>query len=676
LAVPAGVGSASGALASGGAVISAQLARRLFESTPQLGRLITIDGRAYPVSAVMPATFRSVPDADVWLPLVIDPRSHARNHRVVGRLAEGASLAQAEAEVARATTLLKRESPDSLRASERLTLTTLQQSTGSDVVPLVIPLVAVAVFLFVIACASVGGLMFARGYARQRLAVVRAALGATRWRLAREVLTESALVAVAGGALGILLAYGGLRLLVPAIPTLWQWSIGIDGRVLLGALGMTVLATLLGGAMPALLASRADVASSLKEDVRGSSSAGFRHRRALMATQIALTTALLIIAGVFVRSFISRTDGGLGFEPDGVTTALISVPPDFGKEGDARRLFRELLEGVRGVRGSEQVALVNNIPAEIGLNVPMALRASGALLRVRAVDWRYVSSNYFDVMGIDVLAGRGPLPSDDRTAAPVAFVNQRFVESLPPGVGVFDVSLELAFDPQGSRGAELSIAGVVADVAGNHLARAPVTVFVPLDQVPESILQMANTAYAPSLVMRRVGDPSVRIPDIEAALHRVDARLSLGSIRAMSDVVAGSLGELRVMALVTLCVALFALIVSVASIYALVSFSVLRSEQAIGIRMMLGESSVRAFTALVARELLMTGVGIVAGVTVSFALMIVLGSLLLGAFGIENAQASEFVFAAALVSAAALAASVPPALRVARSNPIRALRRA
>ena len=372
-----------------------------------IGQAVRLGGRPHTVIGVMPSGFWSFEQADAWTPFRPDPGRGDQNYRLIGRLGAGWTPAQAQAELRAASTDLHAD-PRDPRDEARLDVQSYRDSVAAGTGGLVWPLTAAVGAILLLVCANAAGLQVARTVGRRRELALRAALGGRRGRLLRQLLTESVLLATAGGAVGALAATAGVSGLVALRPRLAIWDITVDAPVLFGAVAIAVVTGVLFGLLPGALAVRSEPADTLRGDQSRSVTTAHASwmRRSLVVAQVALCTMLLVTAGLFLRTFAGLSTSDLGFDPANVLTARASLEgPAYGSRDAVAALYRRTLTELAQVPGVEAAAVANNLPVERGLQL-LLLRRPDNLTEPAGADWRYVAGDYLDVLRIPLVAGR------------------------------------------------------------------------------------------------------------------------------------------------------------------------------------------------------------------------------------------------------------------------------
>jgi putative ABC transport system permease protein len=503
------------------------------------GQTITIDGQGYGVVGVMPKGF-NFPDSsphDLWVPATLDPSARedfaAGYLTLVGRLNPGASTAQARSEIVALARTIREKLPNiPADYGARAQVNLLQAESVAEIRPTLLILLGTVGLVLLIACANVANLQLARTSNRQRELAVRAALGASRARLVRQLLTESMLLSAVGGAAGVALAYAGLDFLVTLIPaeTPRTGDIAISGSVLLFSLGLTVLAGLLFGLAPALQTSKPDLQSPLKEGGRTASGAGGRLRSLLVISEIALALTLVIGAGLLIKSFWRLYHVHPGFEADHVISFQLS-PPDFAANGSkdegpvrARVYYREVLERLAHLAGVQSVGGIHVLPMsdsnwDSGLRIEDRPLPPGA--SAEGVNWRLVTADYFRSMNIPLLKGRALTEADNETGEKVALINETLARKYWPGQNPIGKRIHTGFD---GKDVFVTIVGVAGDIRQESL-RVPT--------VPEMYRPFFQHNSLPplTLMVRTATAVSALAPSIRAAVWSIDRNVPVTDLQ-------------------------------------------------------------------------------------------------------------------------------------------------
>ena len=656
-------------------VISHGLWQRRFGADPgAVGRIVLVDGTPMTLAGVMPPEFRYPSGADVWTPLVPIVPQLVDNPAVgwaviVARRAEGASLAQARAELdtitARFAATQKQPGP-----VPRVVLTPLADDLFGPARPALLVLLLAVLLVLLVACANVAALLLARAGAREREIAVRLALGASRARLARQLLAESALIAVAGGLAGVALtiwALDALIALAPAhVPRLADAT--VDGRVLAFALVLTLASTLLAGLVPGLLASRPELSKALGEGAR--TAGGGRHRRLrglLVATEAAVAVVLLSGAGLLAQTFQNLRRLDLGFDPHGVLAFELSGPRNDGMTpAEARALRRELLERIEGLPGVESSAAVMIRPlwGHVGLDWPFQAegQSEADAHRNPPLNLQVVTPGFFHTMRLPVVAGRTFTDRDTERAPPVVVVSKALANRYWHGQHPLGKRLRMPLPTPPYAQTWVTIVGVAGDTRYRELQASRLDLYMSHLQSAEGLKHV---------VVRTQGDPLALVGTIRESVRALDRNLILNDVTTMEALVDTALGGTRFGMQLLSGFALTALALAALGTYGVVAFMVGRRTREIGVRMALGARA-RSVMGLVLREGMgPVFVGLVVGVAGSFALGRAVAGLL---FGVPPHDVAAPATAATLLSLAALLACLVPARRAATVDPAAALR--
>jgi putative ABC transport system permease protein len=642
-----------------------------------VGRPLTLDGRRYEVIGVLPRDFHFAPlqDAELWLPNdpAVQRASERFNHwlNVVARLAPGATLETGRSDLARVMRQLAGQYPET-NAGRGIAVVPLREEIVGAVRPTLLVLFGAVGCVLLVACVNVAGLMLARSAARGREIAVRAALGAERGRIVRQLLAESALLALVGGVLGAVTAQLGVQLIVAALPV--EISSGmpylqylrVDAAVLAYAAGLAVVAALGSGLAPALYVSRPSAAELLRRGGRGGSGGTRpRLRSALVAAQVALTVVLLVGAGLMTRSLDRLLRVDPGFDAEHVLTARVALSGSAYQASERQQqFFEQLVDRVRTLTGVRAAGAVRNLPlAGGGTNT---FRAEGQpepdpANRPEAT-MRGVAGDYFGAMAIRVVAGRVFTNRDAANTQPVLVVSAGLARllfgSAPSAVGQ---RLRFYAFPESA----WTVVGVVGDVKTARLdADAPPTIYYTHLQGAENRM---------SLVARTAGDPATLAGSVRRAVRAIDPTVPVYDVHTMEQQVARSPAVFarRLPLRLVSAFAVAALALAVVGIYGLIAYTVAQRTQELGIRIALGAQR-RNILALVVREgALLAAAGVMLGTGIALWATRLLGSLL---YGVGTTDLPTYAAVAAILGGIALAASYLPARRAASVDPMVALR--
>jgi predicted permease len=663
-------------------VLSYDLWRSRFGADPSLvGTNIDLDKRSFTVIGVMPARFRfsffdEGPSRQLWIPTVQDPlfgppTTQPGQHlfTALARLKAGISEAQAEAEMQTVGNRLWPEFRPGDKGWAIRTASVREAVTGDEAsTPLLVLLAAVGLVL-VIACANVANLLLARATSRAREFAVKAALGASRGRILRQLLTESAVLGLLGAALGIALAYWGVRglsgLLPPSFPR--ADSIGVDGWVLAFALVLSLGASLLFGAAPALFAADPRLHTTLQESA-GRPGEGQQRRRArnvLVTAEVALAMVLLIGAGLLIRSFAALMSVDPGFETHQILRAEVQLPRfQYSTPQQWVAFSNEALARIQSDPDLKDTAEILPMPiADQQVNLPFSIVNGPPLPPGRNItaDYATISPNYFQVMGVPLLRGRYFSARDVMSSPRVVIISKEFARRYFPHRDPVGQQLVFGFlsDPSMKR----EIVGVVGDTRDVALSQPPgPALYVPFAQAP---------LWGVGLVTKTTASASSATQAIEAKVHEVDRDLPVTDVEWMTQVVDASLGQVRLRTWLLGLFGAMALILAAAGIFGVISYSVSRRTHEFGIRMALGASA-GDITRIVLREAwYLTIVGVAVGTAVALALARLISSLL---FGVGPSDPVTLVALPVLLAGTALVAAYLPARRATMADPVAALR--
>ena len=679
------------------ALLSHDLWHRRFGADPAiLGREIELDGEATAVVGVMPPELRYPPGAELWRPLALDPADESLVSflSTVGRMKEGIGLADVRTDLLR----VDRETITGvyLRGAGPLPRLLEEQLYGEQK-PLLAALAGAVAAVLAIACVNLANLQLARAAGRQRELAIRAALGAGPARVARLALVESVLLAVAGGAAGIAVAYGGLPALAALLPeevVALAAPLRIDGTVLAFTLALSVATGLAFGLAPAALAWRPRLLAPLSGGaaLATARAGGFRLRWLLIVSEVALAQVVLAAALLLARSFVGLLGAGLGFDPAPLLTLRLSPSPaDLGEVAALDRLAREVVARVERVSGVAAAGIVAPMPLGMGSDVEVAaelpfvvdgIYRDGAVPGdpgVGRVEHRAVTPGLLEALGVRLVAGRSLTAADARPGAPlVAVVNRRVAAAgwwpggTPLGQGLL-IGLPLA--PELADPVPREVVGVVEDVREFGLERrTPEIAYVPLAQVPQSLAALILELLPVHLVVRvEEGVAPGEVADaVREAVWSVDPRQPITEVRPMREVVGAALAGRRAQALLMGLLALVALILATVGIYGVVSHLVGQRTREIGIRMAFGATSRRVLWALVQQGAPAILAGLMLGSAGSFAAARALAASGM-LHGVRAGDPTGLALAPALLAAVALAALTLPVRRASRLPPMVAL---
>jgi putative ABC transport system permease protein len=655
--------------------------RRYAGKVDALGQRLTINGRSHTIIGVMPPGFAFPPKAEIWQPLWFPKEMYGQQRRgarfgaVLARLKPGVRVVEAQAELGQLGAQLTAQYPqnysDKDKRRYRMIVAPLLGDYVGELKPALMLLAGAVGFVLLIACANVANLLLARAATRRQEMAVRLALGAGRGRLARQLLTESVLLALAGGAAGLLLAAWGARLLLrfapENLPRLGE--VGLDGR----ALAFTALASLLTGVIfglaPALQASRPGLNDALRESGRtGAGASGRRLRNAFVVAEIALALALLAGAGLTLKSFWRLQAVDPGFNPDGVLTLRMLLPfTTHPQIGERAAFFRQVLERLRALPGVEAAGAVSRIPMAPGNN-------SGAMTGENSavgpddpqveVEMRWASPEYFQTMGIALLNGRDFNDADAEGAPAVAVVDESFARRFYPNEDPVGKRIKRG----GPRSANpwKTIVGVVRSVRNQRLDATS------LPQAYFPVFQEADAMFNLSFAVRASGgEPTALAQSVRSAVLAVDRNQPIFDVKPLRRIVADSIALRRLALLLLSVFATVALALAAAGIYGVMAYAVEQRTHEIGVRMALGARGGDVLRLVVRQGLKLALCGVALGLVVALALTRLMKALL---FGVSATDPLTFAGIALLLLLVAVAACWIPARRATKVDPLVSLR--
>jgi putative ABC transport system permease protein len=637
----------------------------------------------------MPRGFHTDPEEDVWIPMQTDPHSTNQGHylRAAARLKPGVMLAAAQAEMKIVGEQFRRAYPKWMDTNESVAVAPLRDAMVQDAkTPLYILLGAVLLVLL-IACANVANLLLARAAGRQREMAIRAAVGARRGRVLRQLLTESVLLAGCAGVLGFALGSWGVRALLAMVPgNIPRLTNGesqalippLDWRVAAFTLGIALLTGILFGLFPALQTSSPDLVSNLKEG--GRSGSGVRHARArsvLVVSELALALVLLVGAVLLIRTFVGLRTVNPGFNAHNVITMTTSMAggnyATTAKVANFVRQIERRIESLPGVEAASSSLMVpTNCCIDLPFQIPDKPPAKGDLYNGDE-QWRAVSAHYFRVFRIPLLRGRSFNETDVENSARVAILNEAMGRKYWPKddpVGKVIV-IGKGLGPQFEEPPR-QIVGIVGNARESGLAKEdPPVMYIPQSQMTEGLTALANNVIPLSWAIRSAANPITLRAAIEREFRAVDGLMPVARERLMEEVVAASISRDNFIMLLLSIFAGIALLLAAIGIYGLMSYSVEQRTQEIGVRMALGAGRPDMVRLILGQGLRLAGIGVAVGLAIAYALTRVLASLL---FGVKAADPLTFAGVAAILALIALGSTWLPARRAAAVEPVEALR--
>jgi putative ABC transport system permease protein len=654
--------------------------RRYGRDEKVLQQALTLDNKPYSIVGVMPNSFRFPGEFDLWLPFALDPYKETHGDffalvEVVGRLKPDTTLASAQTELG----LISQQASlqESQPGKERLPVSPV------EVAPLHHQLIAgvrstlyalwgAVGLVMLLACVNVASLMISRTLARQRELTVRAAVGARRWQLIRQLLTESVVVGLAGGGLGLLLAVWGTRAVARLVPRGFASSvydlnnIRLDWRVFAFTLGLSVLTGIVFGLAPALTASKPDLIQALRNSrSQGLMSFGLRSFRGwLVVSELALAVVLLVAAGLLVRSFNKLLAIDLGFNRENVLTARISLPRSvYRQEGQTQAFYDNLLQRVKSLPGVQSAGMINHTPLS-GFAIIAFTGIEGRQLdreKDPPIGMGSVSSDYFQTMGIPLLSGRVYDARDRADGQKVAIVNQVFASRYFAEGDV--LGKRVGFGCEEKEGLCRTIVGVVGNIRQEGITDAVTPeIYLPFAQMPMNGM---------TLMVRTGADPLSLTRSVRSEVLAIDKNQPLHDVRTLAQRVDEAVAVSRSLMVLFSAFALLALVLGAVGIYGIVSYSVTQRTHEIGIRMALGARTANVLGLIMKSGFVLVLTGIVIGVGGALMLTRFLTTLL---FGVTPTDRVTFVVVSLIFFVIATVASLIPALRATRVDPLIALR--
>jgi predicted permease len=660
-------------------LLSDELWRRRFGADPSVvGRTIAFDGNVFEIIGVLPGHFwwPTRPDVVVPLALADGDRGLRAAHflEVVGRLREDVSPAQAREDLRTIGARLSRDFPAE-NANHAPNLRPLRDALVGDVRPALLVLLGAVAFVMLIACANVATLLLARAASRQKELSVRRAVGATRWRVAQQMLTESLVVAFAGGAAGLLVAAWGLaafRSIVPArfagLPGIA--GVGIDGRVLIATLGLSAVTGVIFGVVPAMVASDYRIGVALTEETRGSSGSARarRFRSTLVVAELALSLVLLAGAALLIVSFNNLINVPPGFQPAQLVISRVALPATrYGEHARTVAFFDALYERLRGAPGVQRVAATTSLPfdgPDSRLSLTIEHRTGESPFPVRAHP-RVVSTDYFQTMGIPLVRGRLFTDRDSDSSGDVVVINDAAARRYWPNENPIGQRISL-----GATDAWREIVGVVGDTRHEGLdADADPAAFLPQHQRFSDL----GTGFerTVTLVIRTSSDAAAVTSLLRTTLARLDPQLPIGLVRPMDDLIGDSVAPRRLNFVLVSAFALVALVLTAAGLYGVMAYVVAQRTREIGVRMALGATRRQVLGMMFQQAGRLTAIGIGVGVAGALLMTRSMTTLL---FGVSAASPLVYLGVSTLLAAVALIAVAVPSSRATRVDPLLALR--
>ncbi len=647
---------------------------RYHGSRDAIGATIRANGTVHTVIGVMPKNFAFPFREEAWVPLSIDPLATRRGqgpvYMVVGRLKPGVRLAEAQAQMSAIAARLEAEFPDTNRGLGVLVQPHAEMALGPELYALLYTMLGAGVGVLLIACVNVSNLLAARASLRQREVAVRIALGAGRLRVVRQHLTEVLVLAVLGGAVGIVLGIAGMRWFTQALsvnpPPFWM-TFDLDYRVMLFVIGLIVLAAVFAGALPALHAAGVNAGATLKDESRSSTGTRLgRFTTGLVIAELAISCGLLIAAGLMIKSVVQLRNVRMPFAVDSILTARVDLPRGSYPDSAASiRFFEQLLPELQSQSGIEAATLSDGLPAAGNGAVPVQIEGKSYPTASDSPPARegIVTAGYFNTFQTTVLRGREFVPSDSTKALPVAVINESFARTHFEGKDPIGRRFKRA--RPNTQEPWLTIVGVVPDLLmqgiGNNNA-SPVGYYIPIAQ--------SDVANGVRVAVRTRGEPSSVASLVRSAVAALDPGLAVYEIETLRSVIDRQTWFYRVFGTLFTVFGICALLLAAAGLYGVMSFSVTQRTREMGVRSALGAQGQQLIALVMRKSVIQLAVGLFLGLTLA---LLASGALQPVLYQVNPRDVTVFVGVVVTLALVSLAASFLPAHRVTRIDPVVAL---
>jgi putative ABC transport system permease protein len=660
-------------------ILSYGLWKTRFAVNPNIaGQSVNLDGQSYIVTGVMGPKFRFPDWAQYWTPMGWTDKQRAvrgeHHYMVVARLKGSTPIPQAQAQMNAISTRLAQQYPEDDKGWGAVVVP-LREQIVSDVRPALLVLLGAVAFVLLIACANVANLVLAKTFGRRKEIAIRVALGATASRVVQQILAETLLLSLAGGALGLLLAHSGITLILKFLSDNLPKSteVTLDASVLAFTVFISIVTGVIAGLLPAIRMTKTNVNDALKQGLgkTDSDSGGSRTRSILVVSEVALSLILLVGAGLMIRSLWLLSTLDAGFDPHGVLTMNLVVPNNkYSRPVDEVAFFDRVLSKVRALPGVVSAGLIDDLPLNGGSHQPVAIegRPAQAMSDQPEVDTRTITPGYLSAMRIPMRRGRDLSAADGPERPAVVLISESMAKRFWPNEDPIGRHLTMTFYPDKVR----EIVGIVGDVKqdGMDVAASSATVYLPAAQLSGSSLGEWHSSPM-QLAVRTQSQPSSLVSAITGAIHSIDSDQPVTDIMSMDDLVDTSLSQRRFSMLLLAAFAVLALLLAAVGIYSVLAFAVRRRGREIGIRVALGAEVKDILRLIVTEGMKPALLGLLLGVAGALALGRILTSFI---YGIAPYDPLTFAAVAALLAAVALLASIIPAYRAARIEPTRALR--
>jgi len=657
-------------------ILSDRIWRERFKADPDIiGQSITLTEQGFTVVGIMPAKFEFPKGVDLWLPIRATMSARTAESygatflQAVGRLKPGVTLAQAETDLNAAISRIAAQHPEAEAAGHRAVITPLGTYLFGDARPALWLLLAATGMLLLIATANIANLSLARATARRREFAVRAAMGAGRFRLVRQLLTESLVLALSGGVGGLLLANWLIKLLVLVAPNDIPRieDVGLNLTMLLFSLGVTLLTAILFGLLPALTASRLNLNQTLSEGGNKMSGerTGVRTRSLLVIAEVALTVVLLAGAALILRSFVNLSHVNLGFNPQNILTMHLRLQgAKYAAPGARREFYRQLIERLEAQPGvaSASAVLIRPMEGTVGWDTPFALEGQSEIeaRKNRVPNFEAVTPHYFRTFQIPVKAGREFTDYDTDQSPPVAIISETMAKTLfGPGVNPLGKRLKLDFQDA----PWLAIVGIAGDARYRELQNARFDLYIPFAQW--------QNAFVNHFAVRTTTEPAAMLSTVRREVAALDPTQAVTRVATMDQLVAANLAQSRFSAVLLNWLSGLALLLAGVGIYGVLAYSVAQRTGEFGVRLALGAQAGDILKLILSQGMRLVVCGLGLGLAASLILTRLIARLL---FGISPTDPMTFAGIALLLTAIALLACWLPARRATRVDPLEALR--